>query len=75
LKGGRHWLAAIEAIDAYDGADFDSALKTAANYAAKLAEMDSAYPTWITHRVYDYMNDERSTPLARTCGRHKAGRR
>ena len=26
MKGGRHWLAAIEAIDAYDGADFDSAL-------------------------------------------------
>jgi class 3 adenylate cyclase len=25
----------------------------AANYAAKLTELSSAYPTWITHRVYD----------------------
>jgi class 3 adenylate cyclase len=26
---------------------------SAANYAAKLTELDAAYPTWITHRVYD----------------------
>lgn len=25
----------------------------AANYAAKLTELDAAYPSWITHRVYD----------------------
>jgi class 3 adenylate cyclase len=30
----------------------------AANYAAKLTELDSTYPTWITHRVYDKMSDE-----------------
>lgn len=28
----------------------------AANYAAKLTELDSAFPTWITHRVYDKLN-------------------
>lgn len=28
----------------------------AANYAAKLTELDSGYPTWITHRVFDSMN-------------------
>lgn len=28
-----------------------------ANYAAKLAAMSDEYPTWITHRVYDNMND------------------
>jgi class 3 adenylate cyclase len=27
----------------------------AANYAAKLTELNAAYPTWITHRVYDKM--------------------
>jgi class 3 adenylate cyclase len=31
---------------------------SAANYAAKLTELDSAYSTWITHRVYDKMSDE-----------------
>jgi class 3 adenylate cyclase len=31
---------------------------SAANYAAKLTELDSTYPTWITHRVYDMMLDE-----------------
>jgi class 3 adenylate cyclase len=30
----------------------------AANYAAKLTELDCAYPTWITHRVYDMILDE-----------------
>jgi class 3 adenylate cyclase len=30
----------------------------AANYAAKLTELDSTYPTRITHRVYDNMKDE-----------------
>jgi class 3 adenylate cyclase len=29
----------------------------AANYAAKLTELDADYPTWITHRVYDLMDD------------------
>jgi class 3 adenylate cyclase len=29
----------------------------AANYAAKLTELDSSHSTWITHRVYDNMND------------------
>ena len=28
----------------------------AANYAAKLTELDEAHPTWITHRVYDNMD-------------------
>ena len=30
----------------------------AANYAAKLTELDSDFPTWITHRVFDNMRDE-----------------
>jgi len=30
----------------------------AANYAAKLTEMDSDYPTWITHRVHDLLAKE-----------------
>jgi len=30
----------------------------AANYAAKLTEMSSAYPTWITHRVYNRLHDD-----------------
>ena len=30
----------------------------AANYAAKLTELDAAYPTRITHRVFDVMNAE-----------------
>lgn len=29
----------------------------AANYAAKLTELSSDYPTWITHRVFDKMGD------------------
>lgn len=29
----------------------------AANYAAKLTELDSDYPTWITNRVYERMLD------------------
>lgn len=33
----------------------------AANYAAKLTELDSAYPTWITHRVYDRITDSVKT--------------
>jgi class 3 adenylate cyclase len=33
----------------------------AANYAAKLTELDSDYPTWITHRVFDIMNNEAKT--------------
>ena len=31
---------------------------SAANYAAKLTELDAAYPTRITHRVFDVMRDE-----------------
>ena len=30
----------------------------AANYAAKLTELDSAYPAWITSGVFNQMNDE-----------------
>lgn len=30
----------------------------AANYAAKLTELSSDYPTWITHRVFDKMSDD-----------------
>lgn len=30
----------------------------AANYAAKLTELDSAYPTWITSSVFKTMNDK-----------------
>ena len=30
----------------------------AANYAAKLTELDAACPTWITHRVYNKLADE-----------------
>lgn len=30
----------------------------AANYAAKLTECDASYPSWITHRVFDVMNDQ-----------------
>jgi class 3 adenylate cyclase len=30
----------------------------AANYAAKLAAMDDAYPTWITKAVYDALDDK-----------------
>jgi class 3 adenylate cyclase len=30
----------------------------AANYAAKLTELDAVYPTWITHRVYDSLLPE-----------------
>jgi class 3 adenylate cyclase len=30
----------------------------AANYAAKLTELDANYPTWITHRVYDKMSKD-----------------
>jgi class 3 adenylate cyclase len=33
----------------------------AANYAAKLTELDAAYPTWITHRVYDKMTESVKT--------------
>lgn len=33
----------------------------AANYAAKLTELDAAYPTWITHRVYDSLLPEGKT--------------
>lgn len=29
----------------------------AANYAAKLTELDAEYPTWITHSVYDSMHE------------------
>ena len=29
----------------------------AANYAAKLTELDSDYPTWITSRIFNKMND------------------
>src|SRR5207245_1618227 len=29
----------------------------AANYAAKLTELDASYPTRITHRVYDKLSD------------------
>jgi class 3 adenylate cyclase len=29
----------------------------AANYAAKLTELDAGYPTWITKRVYNRLND------------------
>ena len=29
----------------------------AANYAAKLNELSSDYPTWITHRVYNKLNE------------------
>lgn len=28
-----------------------------ANYAAKLTELDAAYPTWITGRVFDRIHD------------------
>lgn len=33
----------------------------AANYAAKLTELDAAFPTWITHRVYDSMGKDVKT--------------
>jgi class 3 adenylate cyclase len=33
----------------------------AANYAAKLTELDAAYPTWITHRVYDKITESVKT--------------
>lgn len=36
----------------------------AANYAAKLTELDAAYPTWITHRVFDNMD----ASLKKSCG-------
>jgi class 3 adenylate cyclase len=29
----------------------------AANYAAKLTELSASYPTWITHRVYNRLNE------------------
>ena len=31
---------------------------SAANYAAKLTELDAEYPTWITHRVFDSVREE-----------------
>lgn len=33
-------------------------LGSSANYAAKLSNESDAYQTWITHRIYDNMNDE-----------------
>ncbi len=33
----------------------------AANYAAKLNDLDASYPTWITHRVYDQLTNDLKT--------------
>lgn len=33
----------------------------AANYAAKLTELDADYPTWITHTVYKEMDESKKT--------------